>query len=311
MKFADVPTIFLSYREPNADENYERLRQQNPKAQRVHGVKGFDAAHKAASTKAYHYSKGPWFITVDGDNEVFPEFWNLQTADIPTNLRASVGGGVISWNSYNPMTGLSYGNGGLKLWSHEFVADMKTHEQSEGRSTVDFCWDEDYVQMARIYSYTRPYGSPLQAFTAGFREGVKMPLVNGKPTDSVYETVGVSHNLNIKRLLTWCSVGAHVDNGEWSVKGALLGFHLAHINKSIDLSLVSDFDFISDTFNVHRYDGVERFRNIRNDIEAKTGLVIPSFGPGQSKTVVSLTVPHNSYEPFERERWPQALKVKF
>ena len=41
--------VFLSYDEPNADKNYADLLNKAPWAKRVHGVKGFDAAHKAAA----------------------------------------------------------------------------------------------------------------------------------------------------------------------------------------------------------------------------------------------------------------------
>ena len=41
--------VFLSYDEPNAEENYQHLLSIRPKAKRVHGVKGSDAAHKACA----------------------------------------------------------------------------------------------------------------------------------------------------------------------------------------------------------------------------------------------------------------------
>ena len=56
--------FFLSYDEPNAEENWADLLDKAPWAKRVHGVKGFDAAHRECARQ----SETPWFITVDADN---------------------------------------------------------------------------------------------------------------------------------------------------------------------------------------------------------------------------------------------------
>ena len=307
MKFIDVPTIFLSYAEDNADHHFELLKMQNYKARRVHGVKGFESAHRKASEVAKELDRSfPCFITVDGDNETMPEFWQLYTEDIPRELTPQHGSFCLSWNAYNPMTGLCYGNGGLKLWSHRFVDELNTHENAE-EAVVDFCWHENYTQLARIYSTTRPYGSPRQAFTAGFREGAKMPLVNGKQLNSVYETAERAYGLNLKRLLTWASVGGHVENGSFSILGALFGFYSVHVTGDIQLRQVSDLDFVRGL-----YDGeIPEPRVMREAIVAKTGLEIPLFGPKQSRFVVERTRPTNLAAPFERESWPSPIDVKF
>ncbi len=310
MKFIDVPTIFLSYAEDNAVQNYELLLKQNPDAKRVHGVKGFDSAHRAASEKARTLKPTPFFITVDGDNEVLPEFWELETELIPPEFRLDTKA-VLSWNAYNPMTGLCYGNGGLKLWTHSFINEMITHEQTEGK-VVDFCWDSTYYQLQRIYSITRPYGSANQAFCAGFREGVKMPLVEGKPLDSIYETAGKAYRLNLHRLITWCSVGAHVNYGSHSVYGALFGFWSVHVKKTIPMEKVSDLDFIRGLYHDPSTPGspLPDAKTMREDIQSRTGIDIPAFGAKQSKFVVEATRPYNLSEPFERETWPSQLDVK-
>ena len=48
-KIADFDIVFLSFDEPNADENFEDLLRKIPWAKRVHGVKGSDTAHKACA----------------------------------------------------------------------------------------------------------------------------------------------------------------------------------------------------------------------------------------------------------------------
>lgn len=170
MKTIELDIVFLSYDEPNADKHYANLCNKLPWAKRVHGVKGSDAAHKAAAAK----SDTEWVITVDADNIVNPKFFNL---DIDTSNPKIQ---VYSWLGKNNLNGLLYGNGGLKIWKRDFILNMKTHEASDSdRAQVDFCWEDGYRQFKECYSETDITGSPFQAWRAGFREGVKMTLLDG------------------------------------------------------------------------------------------------------------------------------------
>ena len=45
--------VFISYNEPNADANFERLQARFPTVKRVHGVKGIHQAHIAAAKKCF------------------------------------------------------------------------------------------------------------------------------------------------------------------------------------------------------------------------------------------------------------------
>ena len=62
--------IFLSYDEPNADANFERLQSRFPYTKRVHGVQGIANAH----AKAAKESDTRLFYVIDGDTEVFDTF---------------------------------------------------------------------------------------------------------------------------------------------------------------------------------------------------------------------------------------------
>jgi hypothetical protein len=254
---------------------------------------------------------------VDGDNETFPEFWRLQTQDIPfetLGLRQTERF-VLSWNAYNPLTGLYYGNGGLKLWTHSFIEKMVTHEQTEGK-VVDFCWDPTYIQLAHIYGYTRPYGSKRQAFTAGFREGVKMPLVRGQPVESPYELAREMYPLNLQRLLAWCSMGAHIpdeDIGRASTAGAMYGLWAVHVEKKLPMEIVSDLDAIREIYEQWWADDGSIPSNtfLRGEIHSKTGISIAQFGAKQSQFIINRTLPVNNTDPFQKETWPTPLAVKF
>lgn len=234
----ELDVIFISYDEDNCEEHWADLQNKVPWAQRVHGVRGSDAAHKAAA----NLSTTDMFISVDADNIVDPSFFDLEIDfDHP-----KLSGKALSWAASNYVNNLEYGNGGLKCWPKEYVLNMKTHEAadpSDRRNQVDFCWEDSYVQMTNQYSVTYPNGSPRQSFRAGFREGVKMGLVRGEKTDPDSFKKNVWWG-NYKRLITWCSVGADVENGLWAIYGARLGCYMTNLT-DWDFVNVRDFEYLN------------------------------------------------------------------
>ena len=62
--------VFISYNEPNAEENWQRLTARFPLAKRVHGVKGIHQAHIAAAKKCFTHM----FWVVDGDAVILDTF---------------------------------------------------------------------------------------------------------------------------------------------------------------------------------------------------------------------------------------------
>ena len=144
--------------------------------------------------------------------------------------------------------GLVYGNGGIKCWPVQLVLDMKTHENAEDETKkVDFCWDLNYIQMNNIYSRVFNSGSPFQAFRAGYREGVKMSLDEGKrvPTEEFKTRIWPK---NYERLITWCNIGADVENGLWACYGARLGAYDVNLNKDFLLESISSYDWFKEHF---------------------------------------------------------------
>lgn len=234
----EFDVIFISYDEDNCEENWADLVNKVPWAKRVHGVEGSDAAHKAAA----NLSETELFVSVDADNIVDTAFFDLELElDHP-----KLAGKAISWVAHNHINGLEYGNGGLKLWPKSHVLNMRTHEASDDadpRKQLEFCWDDNYIQMANQYCTTHPGGSPRQAFRAGFREGVKMTLIDGSkvaPTE-VKDKIWWG---NYKRLITWCSVGADIENGLWAMYGARLGCYMTNLTEW-DYVRVRDFEYIN------------------------------------------------------------------
>lgn len=233
--------VFISYDEPNAEHNYNDLLEKCPWAKRSHGVWGSDAAHKAAA----ELSETDRFVTIDADNLVREDFFNIEV-DMDRVRQDD----VISWAGKNTINGLVYGNGGIKCWPKHVVERMRTHEaapESDKRAQVDFCWNIHYVQMNNVYCDVMNNGLPLQAWRAGFREGVKMGLEGGDVVDP--KELKKIHHENYKRLLVWMSVGEDVTNGLWAVYGARLGAKMTNIDRhSWDWKNVRDFDWLSNYF---------------------------------------------------------------
>ena len=218
MKISDHDLIFLSYDEPNADQNYEDLCKKIPWAKRIHGVKGSDSAHKACA----ELSKTERFIIVDADNIVDEKFISEQI-EIPDEVFES---SVISWSAKNIINGLIYGNGGIKSWTRKIIFDMKTHENADDNieSQVDFCWNLHYYYQNKSFSVIHNNSTPFQAWRAGFREGVKLSLIDGrKPNREEFNNI---HWKNKDRLAIWLTVGSDVDNGIWSILGARQGLYM-------------------------------------------------------------------------------------
>ena len=279
MKIVEFDIVFLSYDEPNADLHYADLCAKAPWAKRVHGVKGSDHAHKAAA----NLSETEWFITVDADNIVDPSFFNLDLDMTDPKIE------VYGWCGRNKINGLMYGNGGIKIWKKDFVLNMKTHENSESdRGQVDFCWEDGYRNFPKVYSNSVITGSPFQAWRAGFREGVKMTLLDGVrvPPQEIKERIWWH---NIHRLRMWSTVGAHEENGKYAILGARMGTWMTNCTNWNYVD-VRDFEILRTVYenNVDHSCVEQDAQMLGVKIKQQLGLDWPWLDSKQSKYILDL-----------------------
>lgn len=231
---ADLDCIYLTYDEPEKEEFWVRIRNMIPWAKRVDGVKGSDAAHKAAAAA----SETERFVLIDGDNMPDAKFFNL-TMNFPDGEWETA---VFRWRARNHVNGLMYGNGGLSSWTRTFAQNMQTHEATDGKTEteVEFCFDPLYWPMYDCYSTTFPNGSAFHAWRAGFREGVKMCLNRGsRPTVSEFRDR--VHQRNLDHLTIWHNVGRDAEYGIWAIAGARMGTYMTMITPQWDHRMVQDF----------------------------------------------------------------------
>ena len=215
--------IFISYNEPNADKNYEDLLKIAPYAKRVHGVKGIHQAHIAAANK----SDTDMFFVVDGDARILDSFsFNYQVAHWNRNT-------VHVWHSINPINGLVYGYGGVKLLPKNLTLNMDVNSVDMSTSI-----SKNFKVIDKISNVTAFDTDPFNTWKSAFRECAKLAskIINRQDNDET-ET-----NLKI-----WTSVGEYKEFGEYAIKGAKAGKEFGFSNKS-DLSLINDFEWLERKF---------------------------------------------------------------
>jgi hypothetical protein len=272
---ADLDCIYLSYDEPNKEEHWVRIKNMVPWAVRVDGVKGSDAAHKAAADA----SSTDRFVLIDGDNIPYSEFFN-QTLELDDNAMDY----VFRWRAENAINGLRYGNGGLSCWTKKFIYDMKTHENTDGsaENDVEFCFHPHYIAMHDCYSTTFPNGSAFHAWRAGFREGVKMCLNKGvRPTVSEFQTR--VHHRNLDHLTIWHNVGRDADHGVWAIAGSRMGTYMTMLTHW-DYKLVQDFDELAKLWDTVKDSNPEMVAGrVAEELDGQLDLPMTVMGAEESK----------------------------
>lgn len=208
--FAAPDVIFVSYGEPNAEENFSRLCKFAPAARRLTCVSGLQQGYQDAAA----LSATALFFMVDGDLWIRDGF----EFAVPEGPAAS----VCFWRAINPVNGLNGFMGGLKLLRREAVRAIPPRAVDPllaipgPRRTISTPAGE-----------TRFNASPFLAWKAAFRECAKL-------------TAGVvSPPRRRERLEIWQTVGGDRLNGGWCLLGARMGAAFGAA-KGADLSRLTD-----------------------------------------------------------------------
>jgi len=238
-KLEDLPIVFISYNEPQADDNFAWLQERHFNVQRVDGIKGSDASHKAAA----RLIDEEYFVTVDADCKVVPWF-----ADVPsqTKLEPRIN---ISFPSVNLVNGLCYGNGSTKIWHTPSMLNTPTHESllydaTNDKHKFEFCWAFNYVAEKRPAGIV-DFFNEQQAWRAGYREGAKLLMHEGKFNGVDF----LKQNCwgNFCRLITWYTVGWDHKYGLNAISGAITG-SLMVLSGNYEADDIRDFDVIDKKF---------------------------------------------------------------
>ena len=216
--------VFISYNELNAEENYARLssRFSSPILKRITGVVGIHNAHIAAAKKAMT----KMFWVVDGDAEVLDTFnFDYQ---VPNNELDY----VHVWRSQNPINGLVYGNGGVKLLPKKLTMNMDTSriDMTTSISTL-------FKPMPEIANITAFNTDPYSTWRSAFRECCKL-------ASSIIDRQNSTETQ--QRLDAWCTLYDDAKYGFYAYVGALAGKAYGEKNASDKeaLSKINDFTWL-------------------------------------------------------------------
>ena len=211
--------IFISYNEPDADENYQSLKERFPLAKRVHGIKGIHQAHIAAAKRAFT----KMFWAVDGDAVILNNFnFDYEVGEYDLDV-------VHVWRSLNPINSLSYGYGGVKLLPRQLTIDMDI-------SSVDMTMSisSKFKAMDTLSNITAFNTDAFTTWRSAFRECCKLSVINNAES--------------LARLSIWCELNNNSPYGFYAYLGALAGRNYGEKNASNPeaLSKINDFTWLED-----------------------------------------------------------------
>ena len=218
--------FMLTYKEPNGDENFARLKKLQPKAQRIDNIKGILNAHKMCAEN----SKGSHFYVVDGDNYVYDSF------HFDYEIKEEDQEAIHVWRCKNAVNDLVYGYGAIKLFP-------KVHVQAKANMNLDMSTSlaPKYRIVHTLASETQFNTDPYNTWKSAFRECVKLSsglIKNSQQKESQ------------ERLDTWCELGADRPFGKWCILGANMGREFVDVNKEQpeQLNKINDFDWLEEKF---------------------------------------------------------------
>lgn len=236
--FKECDVVFLSYDEPEKEQRFQNLKKLLPDIEWVDGVEGLDKAHRACAEVG---SKNR-VVIIDGDNALLKK-----KALIPMELLKSPY--VLSFVARNSINGLTYGNGGIKCWPRELLKNCQSHELKAEGLSLDFVHENPYYQVPELLSVTEIHHNKAQAFRAGFREAIKMALVNGKvvPKELVLKNKLETYlsKTGLYRLRTWLKVGRDIPLGEYALLGARRGLSFLYFEEGSPES-ISEYQWLSE-----------------------------------------------------------------
>lgn len=226
--------FFISYDEPNADDNWQLLTDRFPLAKRVHGIKGILNAHQVCARQCMT----KMFYVVDGDSEVLESF---KFSHIPPDHQQ---GFIHVWRARNAVNGLVYGYGGIKLLSVDRVLNMPAMA-----TDMTTALSNQFMIMQELASITHFNTSPFNAWRAAFRECTKLSSksIERQKTQETND-----------RLAVWKTMGENKPFGKYAIDGAHAGEHYGQANAEDKqaLAMINNYEWLKERFD-QAYAGTE------------------------------------------------------
>ena len=212
--------VFLSYDEPNADENWEKLKAKYPRAKRVHGGQGRTLADITAALKSETDYFFAVFPTIDIDDSFDFTFQ-------PDRLKEPC---HYIFHCKNPVNGLEYGHRAVILYNKQLCLETI-------KPGLDYTLSQAHTVVPKLCGTSNFNVSPEISWRVAFREVIKLCAMK--------QTVESQH-----RLKKWCELG----KGQYAhlvQRGALDAVEYYEKNKHDQdaLSLSYELDWLKEKFN--------------------------------------------------------------
>lgn len=223
--------VFLSYKESDAERSFEKLKDKiceisTTSAKQINliwvkDIEGIFNAHKQAAQQV----TSKMFWVVDADAEITNDF---NFGYVPDAYDEEV---VHVWNSRNPVNGLVYGYGGVKLLPTSLVKDATSWG-------LDFTTglSNRFKSIAEVACTTRFNTDAYSTWRSAFRECVKLALKDDAESK--------------QRLEGWLHPVPDADFRHEAERGAEEGkaFALKHKDNLTELNNINNFDWLYEQY---------------------------------------------------------------
>lgn len=220
--------VFISFAEPNAEDNWDRLRLRFPRAKRLHGIVGLHRAHIVAS----HMVQTDMFYVVDGDAVIDESFgFDYHVEDRERDH-------VHVFRARNPVNDLVYGYGAVKLLP---TADVRSLADRDFKPDMTTSINRRYKVVHQLSNVTAFNTDRYNSWRSGFRECTKL---SSKAIDGQVDAE------TEKRLDVWCSIGTDRPFGGECIRGARSGREFGRANSGDDgmLKLINDQSWLIERY---------------------------------------------------------------
>jgi hypothetical protein len=190
--------VFISYDEPDAEQNWQILSDRFPRAHRVHGVKGMETALETAANVA----QTPWYFAVFAKTRLHETFDFSFVPDYMQQPKHYI------FDCLNQSNQLQYGHMGVVMYNCNGV---RTSNQQKNFG-LDYTLSFLHESIPILSCYGEFATTPYHAWRTAFRESAKLSYF-----ENITPSVEGSYRLKI-----WSTV-AQGQHKEWVLKGAADG----------------------------------------------------------------------------------------
>jgi hypothetical protein len=217
-----IPIYFLYNDEANWQENLARLQSKADYAIAVKAIGNIFESHKHIASLCDEDR----FYVVDGDCWIVNSFNFDKHIDLKPKS-------VAVFRSKNPINGLVYGHGGIKLFSKDCFSAERLDRPDMTTTLADAYLKINILASEHRFNYTA-----YSTWRTAFREAVKLSagvIKNGNDTETK------------ERLTMWCEAGNETQYGYFAIQGARQGVAYAQL-QDVDFTLVNNFALLEKKF---------------------------------------------------------------